>query len=366
MNSLRGPLAWCGLLALALVTGGGAAPAEREGSLLVKTLHLSEEAPPLRSVRVLSLGFGEGRGRAREQALEQAQQWLRVLGRGAESEGPAQKSFEELVLEVRAAAGVGGDGVLGSFPAGVLSTQFDEFLWNAELDEVSGVIESESALHLVQRVETYVAVRQLFLEGRGAEVRARLLELRAELEGGAAFGELAREHSMDMLSAERGGDYAVFERGPRDSQLKRAAFELAPMELSQPVATPLGWHLLQRVDPSELAPELVEENWGRFRGVLITHAGSSVAPNPERSLQEARILASEIHARLEAGEPFEPIARFSNDDPGGKERAGDLGWVHRKTPGLPQHLATAFLLKPGEVAMPAETQVGWIIIRRER
>ena len=121
MNSLRGLLAWCGLLALALITGGGAAPADREGSLLVNTLHLSEEAPPLRSVRVLSLGFGEGRGRAREQALEQAQQWLRVLGRGAESEGLAQKSFEELVLEVRAAAGVGGDGVLGSFPAGVLS-----------------------------------------------------------------------------------------------------------------------------------------------------------------------------------------------------------------------------------------------------
>mgnify|MGYP001287554552 CR=1 FL=1 len=47
-----------------------------------------------------------------------------------------------------------------------------------------------------------------------------------------------------------------------------------------------------------------------------------------------------------------PIASFSNDDPGGRERAGDLGWVHRRMPGLPLYLQTAFLLKTGEVAAP--------------
>ena len=366
MNIHGRSFAWGGLLALCLIVSGGAAVELEDESILVSPLHLGEEQPPLRSLRVISLGFGEGRGRTREEASAQLAQWIRVLGEGALAEGQRAISFRELVLEVRAAAGVGGDGVLGSFPSGVLMPGFEQFLWEAEVGDVSDVIEAQGSLHLVQRVETYAAVRQLFLEGRDASVRARLLGLRDQVVSGVSFSDLAREHSMDLPSAARGGDYAVFERGPRDAQLKRAAFQLELGELSQPVETPLGWHLLQRVDPTELSPGLLEENWARFRGVLITHAASPLAANPERSLTEARALTSDIQSRLEAGEPFAPIASFSNDDPGGRARAGDLGWVHRKTPGLPSYLTTAFLLDVGEVGPPTETQSGWIIIRRER
>jgi len=358
--------AWGGLLALSLIASGGAAVESEDESLLVSPLHLGEEPPSLRSLRVLSLGFGEERGRTRLEASDQVDHWLSVLGKGATAEGGQTISFRELVLEVRAAAGVGGDGVLGSYARGVLTAEFEEFLWEAEPGEVSGAIESQGALHLVQRVETYAAVRQLFLEGRDQNVRARLLELRAQVVSGASFSDLAREHSMDLPSAARGGDYAIFERGPRDAQLKSAAFQLEMGELSQPVETPLGWHLLERVEAQALSPELLEQNWGRFRGVLITHAASPVAANPARSLAEARALTSEIHSRLKAGEPFAPMASYSNDDPGGRARAGDLGWVHRKLPGLPPYLATAFLLNVGEVGAPTETQVGWIIIQRER
>jgi len=358
-------LAWSVLLACALGANSAAVVTvvDEGDSLLMSPLHLEEEPPPIRSGRALSLGFGEAHGRTREEALEQVNRWLEALRQDRELH-ERTTGLRELIRQLRPSAG--GDGVLGTFPEGVLAPEFDEFLLSAEVDQVSGVIETGKALHLVQRIETYAAVRQLFLEGRGEVVRARSLELRAQLEGGGSFRELAREHSMDLPSAERGGDYAVFERGPRDSQLKRAAFDLEVGELSLPIETPLGWHLLQRVDPGELAPELHEKNWGRFRAVLITHAGSSVAANPLRSLTEARALTEEIHVRLSRGEPFEPIARYSNDDPGGKDRAGDLGWIHRKTPRLPIFLRTAFLLDPGELSLPTETEVGWIIVRRDR
>lgn len=352
-------MAWSGLLALSLAAHGaaGVIPAEGE-SLLMRPLHLGEAPPPLRSLRALSLGFGEEGDRSREEAEEQMGAWVEALRDGV--------SFRELVLEVRSAAGAHGDGVLGTFPVGVLASEFDAFLREAEVGEVSGMIETSGAFHLLQRIEMHAAVRQLFLEGRGASVRERILELREEVLGGASFRELAREHSMDRPSAARGGDYAVFERGPRDAQLKRAAFELAVGELSEPIETPLGWHLLERVGPEELSADLVEQNWGRFRAVLITHASSAAAANPERSLTEARELAQEIHARLTRGEAFEPMARFSNDDPGGKQRAGDLGWVHRKTPGLPPYLRTAFLLERGEAGLPSEIGLGWVVLQRVR
>lgn len=323
----------------------------------MRPLHLGEERPELRAVRSLSLAFGDAHGTTREIAAERVREWIEALEGGM--------GFRELVIRARVAAGGRGDGVLGAFPPGVLSESFDGFLCDAALGEVSGLIETPSALHIIQRIELHAAVRQLFIEGRGEDVRQRLLGLRAQIVDGASFRELAREHSMDLPSAERGGDYAVFERGPRDQQLKRAAFELVVGELSGAIETPLGWHLLQRVEVSELSPELVEQNWGRFRAVLITHAGSSVAPNAERSSTEARMLAEEIHARVSRGEPFEPIARFSNDDPGGKARAGDLGWIHRKTPGLPPFLVTGFLMEVGELGPAMETGLGWVIIERE-
>ena len=359
MTILSRSIVWSGLLSLTLVASGAAMVnvADNE-SLLMRPLHLEEEPPPLRSLRALSLGFGEPQERTREEAEEQMGVWLEALQRGT--------SFREQVLQVRAAAGVSGDGVLGTFPVGVLAPEFGAFLEDAEIEEVSGVIEVHGALHLIQRVETHAAVRHLFLEGRDASVRERLLQLRAQVTGDVSFRELAREHSAERPSAERGGDYAVFERGPRDTQLKRAAFELKVGELSGPIETPLGWHLLQRVKPEELSQDLVEDNWGRFRAVLITHSGSPLAANPERSLAEALELVQEIHSRLTAGDPFEPIARFSNDDPGGKERSGDLGWVHRRTPGLPSHLSKAFLLDPGEVGVPTENEIGWVIVQRER
>ena len=346
------------LLGALLVTGLGAGAhlvADAE-SLLMSPLHLEEAPPQLWCLRALSLGYGEGHARSKEKAGAELALVLEGLGKG--------ESFADQVLRYRRASGATGDGVLGVVPPGALAPQFERFLEQASVGDVSAVIETPGALHLLERLEAQAAIRQLFLEGREESVRKRLLELRAEIVGGASFSELAREHSMDRPSADRGGDYAVFERGPRDSQLKQAAFALEVGELSQAIQSPLGWHLLERVPTDSLSPQLVESNWARFRAVLITHAGSPRAANLERSRPEARALADEIYVLLVKGDSFEAIARFSNDDPGGRERAGDLGWVHRRMPGLPLYFQTASLLKPGEVASPFEMEGGWIVIQR--
>ena len=325
-------------------------------SLLMSPLHLGETPPQLWCVRALSLEYGEEHSRTKREVEATLEGVSAQLAKG--------ESFADQVLQFRRASGARGDGVLGVLPPGALAPQFERFLERADVGDVSGVLETPGALHLLERLEARCAVRQIFLEGQGDSVRERLLGLRAEIVAGASFSELASEHSMDRPSADRGGDYAVFERGPRDSQLKQAAFELEVGELSLPIQSPIGWHLLERVPTDSLSPQLIESNWARFRAVLLTHAGSPKAANSGRSRPEARALADEIYALLVKGEDFEPIASFSNDDPGGRERAGDLGWIHRRMPGLPLYLQTAFLLKTGEVAAPFEMEGGWIVIQR--
>ena len=69
--------------------------------------------------------------------------------------------------------------------------------------------------------------------------------LRAELEAGEDFGHLAREHSGDPGSAEGGGSLGWFGAGQMVAPFEAALRSLEPGEVSQPVETQFGWHLIR-------------------------------------------------------------------------------------------------------------------------
>jgi peptidyl-prolyl cis-trans isomerase D len=73
----------------------------------------------------------------------------------------------------------------------------------------------------------------------------RAERLRAELAGGADFAEVAKRESSDPGSKENGGDLGTFGRGQMVPAFEAAAFALPVGEVSQPVATPFGYHLIQ-------------------------------------------------------------------------------------------------------------------------
>jgi len=76
------------------------------------------------------------------------------------------------------------------------------------------------------------------------EARHKLLALRERIVNGSNFGELARLNSDDA-SAGRGGDLGWIYPGDTVPEFERAMNELKPMEVSQPVKTQFGWHLIQ-------------------------------------------------------------------------------------------------------------------------
>ena len=77
-----------------------------------------------------------------------------------------------------------------------------------------------------------------------AEARRRLESLRERLENKADFADLARLHSEDA-SGVKGGDLGWISPGDTVPEFERAMNALAPGELSAPVQTPFGWHLIQ-------------------------------------------------------------------------------------------------------------------------
>lgn len=82
-------------------------------------------------------------------------------------------------------------------------------------------------------------------------VRERIETLRELILSGADFAAVAMDHSEDS-SAENGGDIGFFAREDVSKRFADAAFILEPGAVSEVVATPLGYHLIQMV---ERAPE---------------------------------------------------------------------------------------------------------------
>ena len=82
-------------------------------------------------------------------------------------------------------------------------------------------------------------------EGAAAAARERLEELKRQIDAGASFAELAREHSEDPGSARQGGSLGPISRGVMDAAFENAVFELALDEVSDPVRSAFGLHLIQ-------------------------------------------------------------------------------------------------------------------------
>jgi parvulin-like peptidyl-prolyl isomerase len=71
---------------------------------------------------------------------------------------------------------------------------------------------------------------------------------------GADFGEIAKQQSTDTSTAENGGDLGWFTRGEMVKEFEDAAFSLQPGQVSQPVHTKFGWHIIKSIDHQQDRP----------------------------------------------------------------------------------------------------------------
>ena len=149
-------------------------------------------------------------------------------------------------------------GALGWRSSARLPQLFLETLEKLNPGEVSDIMRSPNGFHIVKLLEKrgkaaatgvqQTHVRHILLRQReglsSAEARNRLTQLRERIVAGADFGEVAKQQSEDS-SAQKGGDLGWVAPGDTVPEFEKVMNALRDKEVSQPIQTPFGWHLVQ-------------------------------------------------------------------------------------------------------------------------
>ena len=109
-----------------------------------------------------------------------------------------------------------------------------------------GEYEQVHARHILIRMQgSPIPVKPGQKDLTDAEALAKAQELRKKIEGGTDFATLALAESDDTQSAAKGGDLGSFKKGQMVPAFEEAALAMKPGELSQPVKTQFGYHLIK-------------------------------------------------------------------------------------------------------------------------
>ena len=191
----------------------------------------------------------------KNQAMRQrAETALAQVRKGAE--------FGQVAAEFSDAADAMTGGVLEWRPAAQLTKKFAEILASMKPGEVTPIIQSPNGFHILKLLDRrdqkdaitmvdqtharhiLIKINELTSE---SDARRRIIELKERLDNSGNFEELARLHSEDA-SAAAGGDLGWVSPGDTVPEFEQAMNGLKAGEISGPVQSPFGWHLIQAME----------------------------------------------------------------------------------------------------------------------
>ena len=101
------------------------------------------------------------------------------------------------------------------------------------------------------------------------ETEEEALEVKAQLDAGAEFAELAKEKSIDPSAQVNNGNLGLFGKGQMVPEFEQAAFSLSEGEISEPVESQFGYHVILLHKKEEARSLVFEEVKGNIRQVLL-------------------------------------------------------------------------------------------------
>jgi peptidyl-prolyl cis-trans isomerase SurA len=196
-----------------------------------------------------------------EQASPEQIQTKRIIAEKALEQLRGGADFRQVSAGVSDAPNALDGGPLGWRTAARLPQIFVDAVKSMKVGDVSPVLRSANGFHIIKLVdkrgnETPVIIQQTHARHilirlnevvSEADAKQRLVNLKERIENGTSFAELARLQSEDA-SASRGGDLGWLSPGDTVPEFERAMNALEPGQVSDPVQSPFGWHLIQVIE----------------------------------------------------------------------------------------------------------------------
>lgn len=201
--------------------------------------------------------------------------------------------------------------------------------------------------HIVKNVEANKSAKEEVLD-LAKKVRDSILK-------GANFADFAAKYSQDFATASSGGELGWFEKDKLFPEYEKAAFALMEGQISMPVETPFGFHLIQTLSK-------------RKDSVLTRHILFKIG---QSALEQDSIknFLLELKYKCEKGESFEELAKLHSDEKETQGFGGSLGKFPVNQ--IPANLKDIIdKLKDGEVSDPypysTEPKLSFHIIFRKK
>ncbi|NLM87506.1 MAG: foldase [Syntrophomonadaceae bacterium] len=131
------------------------------------------------------------------------------------------------------------------------------------------ITDEEIQEHFQDHQEAYAVEEQIKVSHILVENEQEAQEIKTLLAEGGNFNDLARERSTDPGSKEQGGDLGMITRGEMGEEFDQVAFALQPGQISDPVKSEYGYHIIKVEEKTEARPGTLEENYEKIKDNLF-------------------------------------------------------------------------------------------------
>ena len=169
--------------------------------------------------------------------------------------------------------------------------------------------------------------------------------------GGEDFGKLAVANSNSQTALE-GGALGWRKGGELPTFLTDLVVKLKPGEVSEPLRTPTGFHIVRLNEIRDEKPKAVVDQVHARMILMKTNELADDATVKQK--------LTKIRERIVKGEDFSGLAKVTSEDAASASQGGDLGWFGTGTYS-PEFEAVLARLKENEISEPFRTQYGWHI-----
>ena len=190
---------------------------------------------------------------------------------------------------------------------------------------------------------------------KATEIREAILNSEYSFADAAVkYSEDPSARDMDMGSGRpprkgNKGDLGFFSVFDMVYPFEEAAFNLEKGEITNPVRTRFGYHLILSTNKITAI--------GQAKAAHIFIKNSRPA-----EIDSAKVRIDELYAQIQDGKAFEDIVLRHSDDKGTSEKGGELPWFFANRM-VPEFIAAISKMNIGEVSEPLKTSYGWHIIK---